>query len=82
MPEQSNHVGGRETDLYDEMRAFDALPSDYRAVLRDAPWKVSAEDIADWVWVHSPENIRHNLQATVARQVLDAYGPAHPQART
>lgn len=80
MSNQRKDINTVESNAVDEMRVFDSLPPEYRAMMRDMPYSVSAVEVAGDAGDYDAEEISRWIMDMVPSQVRRAYGPAHPEA--
>jgi hypothetical protein len=77
-----NQTGGRQTTDKADMAAFDRLPEDLRAALRNAPYDFGAIDIGIYARTyggkHALVRFARSLPEISKQQVLLVWGADHP----
>ena len=79
---RNNSPAGGDVEWYnviDEMEAFDSLPPSLRAVLRDAPIEVSAEEILPDADVWTPAGLADECNERSVDQAWEVYPASYPE---
>lgn len=67
--------GSSTLSRIEAMQAYDALPAEYRAVLRGAPINLVLRMLPG-----SPEGTRGVIERNMIKATIETYGAEHPQA--
>jgi hypothetical protein len=64
----------------DTWEAYDNLPPDFRAIVRNASFNVSCKGSMPFFRQHSLAELKQRLDQITKENALACYGPDHPQA--